>query len=61
MRNDPDFKERLSSSSCDINQIQNIIFGGFSSRFWTYRKQIITMKRSEIINLPFYSWQCITI
>ena len=41
--------------------VKNFVFGGFSSRFWVYRKQIIGSKKNELMDLPFYSWQCITI
>lgn len=58
-----------SSTSCTISDIQGIIYGGFSSRFWIYRKHLscldysILMKdtkkrkfRGGKTELPFYSW-----
>ena len=38
----PDYKRDYtiskSNSSCKISEIQSIVFGGFSSRFWLLRK-----------------------
>ena len=34
------YKYTQSSTSCPIADIQGIIFGGFSSRFWIYRKHL---------------------
>jgi len=50
-----------SSSSCLISEINGIIFGGQSSRFWMLRKHIISMKRNQIDRMPFFSWNCITL
>ena len=32
-----------------------------SSRFWLLRKHINMMTEKEIRDIPFYSWECITI
>jgi hypothetical protein len=63
-----------SSTSCAISDIQGIIYGGFSSRFWIFRKHLSCLDYSIIMKdtkkrkfrggkteLPFYSWQCITL
>ena len=50
-----------SKCSCEINQITGFIFGGFSSRFWMLRKHINSMDRVKIEQLPFFSWECISI
>ena len=63
-----------SSTTCKISDIQGIIYGGFSSRFWIYRKHLccldydVLMKdtkkkkfRGGKTELPFYAWQCITL
>ena len=68
------FTYTTSSTSCLISDIQGIIYGGFSSRFWIYRKHLccldnnILMKdtkkrkfRGGNVTLPFYSWQCLTL
>ena len=33
---------KVSDSSCKIEDITGILFGGISSRFWLYRKYIIS-------------------
>lgn len=53
--------ERHSNATCKLNEIQGIILGGLSSRFWMLRKQINHMNVDELESLPFYSWQCITL
>lgn len=63
-----------SSTTCAISDIQGIIFGGFSSRFWIYRKHLCCLDydilkkdtkrkafRGGKTELPFYAWQCITL
>lgn len=52
-----------SSASCSLSQIKSISFGGFSSRFWSLRKHIISteFQFQKPLNLPFYSWQCISL
>lgn len=64
---------KMSSSSTDITDIQGIIYGGITSRFWIYRKHMCSLDFSIISNdstnvkksrrkiLPFYAWQCITL
>ena len=60
---DRQFDLKKSSASCKISEIQQIIFGGLSSRFWMLRKHLNAMlKKDHITNkVPFYSWQCITL
>lgn len=58
---DVKFRDRKSSGSCKVADIQNILFGGVSSRFWMLRKHINTLDDAELKSLPFYSWQCITL
>ena len=43
--------------------VQGIIFGGFSSRFWMLRKQFNSFDKKKYQNdeVPFYAWECITI
>lgn len=50
-----------SKSSCKVSQIKSFLFGGISSRFWMLRKHINSMPIEELHNLPFYSWECITL
>lgn len=64
----PDENENLllnrkeSSASCRIDQIIQLSFGGFTSRFWALRKHVNCLnKEREIESLPFYSWQCLNL
>ena len=52
-----------ANSVIQLSEIQGIIYGGMSSRFWMLRKYFnslekITYKNDEV---PFYAWECITI
>ena len=53
---DEDFVSEKSSASCCIDDIQAIIFGGLSARFWMLRKHINSMSIEKLSRLPFYSW-----
>ena len=44
-----DYSWVLSSASCNIDDIQGIIYGGSSSRFWIFRKHMLSLDGSEII------------
>ena len=55
------FKKKLSSASCRVDDIQNFIVGGSSSRFWMLRKHINSLPRHMFRKLPLYSWNCITL
>ena len=53
-----------SSGSFDIEDIQGILFGGISSRFWMLRKHMCALNLQEHkigSRIPFYSWNCITL
>lgn len=50
-----------SSSSFYVKDVKNIVYGGFSSRFWMLRKHIISMSKKAVKNAPFFSWNCLTI
>lgn len=50
-----------SSSSFYVSDVQNIVYGGFSSRFWMLRKHIISMAKDDVKFAPFFSWNCLTI
>ena len=59
-----EYKLSISSASCNVNDIKNIIFGAAHSRFWMYRKHmnsINLLKYREDKNIPFFSWQCLTL
>jgi len=58
------FKYVESKSSCLISDIEGIIYGGLSSRFWIFRKHINSMDRKlteNEKNFPFFPWECLTI
>jgi len=55
------YKRFKSDASCKIEDITSFVFGGFSSRFWLLRKHISSMEVSDLKNLPFYCWECLTI
>jgi len=55
------FHRDPSTATCKVSSIQSFIYGGFSSRFWLMRKHINSMQPSELKDLPFYCWECITI
>lgn len=56
-----EFKEAESNASCRFSEIEGIIFGGMSSRFWMLRKHINSLDSESLKKLPFYSWNCITL
>ena len=70
---DPVTSSRMikSNSSCNIGDIQAILFGGTSSRFWIYRKHLISIdydfikcdtQNPGVRNMhPFFAWQCISL
>ena len=61
MKDDTDYQEKESTASCYLDDIQSIVFGGLTSRFWLLRKHINSLDKYELNKLPFYSWQCITL
>ena len=58
-----DYVYKKSNSSFALDDIEGLIYGGISSRFWMLRKQMITMNAKKVKNGQgaFYSWQCLTI
>lgn len=56
-----EFKISKSNASCQIDSIKGFIFGGTSSRFWLLRKHFNLMKLEELREVPFFSWECITL
>jgi hypothetical protein len=51
----------MSSASCSVDDVQGIIFGGISSRFWLLRKHFNSLSTQELKDLPFYCWECVTL
>ena len=58
---DVKFDDKQSHASCKVSDIEGIIFGGISSRFWLLRKHINSLDSESLKNIPFYSWNCITL
>lgn len=52
---------KVSAASCNFSEIEGILFGGFSSRFWIFRKHINSMAKTEGGEMPFYAWECVTL
>ena len=53
-----DFFWSQSSFTCKLSDIQGIIYGGFSSRFWIYRKHMIALDAQAMIldkDVPNYN------
>lgn len=58
------YKYVKSKCSCKISEIQGFIYGGITSRFWIFRKHILSMDKKDSMedkNFPFFPWECITI
>lgn len=57
------YRLKKSKASCKLSDIQSIIYGGLTSRFWMYRKQMIVQNSGKIKSgdAPFYAWECITL
>ena len=58
---DLDYYYSTSSSSCYVKDIKGIIYGGLQSRFWMLRKHFNSMNLEELDDIPFHSWQCLTL
>jgi hypothetical protein len=56
-----EFERDPSNGTCDIDEVIAFIYGGTSSRFWVMRKHINSLESTRLKNLPFYSWQCLTL
>lgn len=66
-----EFSYYNSNSSSYISDIEAITLGGHSSRFWIYRKHMISMdydvmkfdkqKPGVKTSFPFFAWQCLSI
>ena len=62
--NPEEFEEDPSSASFNVEDIEGIVFGGISSRFWMLRKHLCSLTSADHNNgngVPFYSWSCITL
>jgi hypothetical protein len=58
------YKYKESKCSCMLEDIIGFIYGGITSRFWIYRKHVLSMDQKDVgddKNFPFFSWECITL
>ena len=58
------YKYVKSKCSCKVSDIEGFTYGGMTSRFWIYRKHLLSMTFQDIkesCNFPFYPWECITL
>ena len=53
--------EESSRKVYRISDIKSVIFGPMQSRLWMFRKAINMIPRSEMDEMKFFSWQCITL
>jgi len=60
-RNKTKYFMKKSKASCSMDDVHGFIYGGMSARFWMMRKHINLLSKEDLINLPLYSWECITI
>jgi hypothetical protein len=60
---DPNKKVELEPARTviKIEEIQQIMFGGFSSRFWVMRVHFNYQEDNMIMKMPFKSWNCLTL
>ena len=57
-----DYTLKESSSSFDLADVQNFMYGPFTSRFWLLRKHILHLDKNKFKNeSPFYGWDCVTL
>ena len=63
-RGEHKYKNKTSSASFKLKDIQGIVFGPSSTRFWLFRKHMITMDINNFKdpkNVPWYSWECLSL
>ena len=57
------YSVKKSHASFHLEEVRGLIYGGLGSRFWMLRKHINTIPMTKYIKdqVPFYSWECLTI
>lgn len=63
-RGEHKYKNKMSSASFKLKDIQGIVFGPSSTRFWLFRKHMITMDIKNFKDpkdVPWYSWECLSL
>ena len=59
-----EYEKDQSSASFKIEDVEGIVFGGISSRFWMLRKHLCSLNLKEHRKgdkIPFLSWNCLTL
>ena len=57
-----DLKYHESQKSCKVADIESLVYGPLTSRFWILRKHIcLSSQRQLLMNMSFYAWDCLTI
>jgi len=57
-----DYSLKESISSFNLSDIENFVYGPFTSRFWLLRKHMLHIEKSKLKNdSPFYGWDCVTL
>ena len=58
-----DYTLKESKSSFCISDVQNFVYGPFTSRFWMLRKHFMHIdgNSQQLQNFAFYAWDCLTI
>ena len=58
-----DFIHSNSSACCYLRDINGIMYGGISSRYWMLRKHINSLEIAKMADedMPFYAWECISL
>ena len=57
-----DYSLKESISSFYLSDVENFIYGPFTSRFWLLRKHVLYLDKNKFKNeSPFYGWDCITL
>jgi hypothetical protein len=51
-----EYVEYLSSASCPLDEIQSIMLGPLSARFWIYRKHMCCQENISENRVPFLAW-----
>lgn len=57
----PILRLKVSKASFFLDEVTGFIYGGTSSRFWLLRKHICSKPPDDFKNLPFFSWECLSI
>ena len=63
-RGEHKYRNKTSSASFKLKDIEGIVSGPSSTRFWLFRKHMITMDIKNFKDpkdVPWYSWECLSL